>query len=88
MTISLNNLNKTIYDLILDYFKQKSKKEVNKEDNRENKKDNNIKNEKYIKNKNETNLNNTSFDLPMEYKNNNLNSKIGKLIISFNIFYL
>lgn len=69
--ILLNNLNVTIYNLIINYVNNK-----------------NNNSEKYLNNKKKIMINNLSLDLPLEYKNKYINSKIGKFIIYFIFFYL
>lgn len=78
-TILLNNLNVTIYNLILDYVNQKKQKSNSNINNKIENKNNN--------NKKKIMINSLSLELPLEYKNNYINSKIGKFIL-FNIFYL
>jgi ankyrin repeat protein len=73
----LNNSNATIYKLIIDYINIKKNIDNNEENY----------NEKYL-NKKKIMINNLSFDFPLEYKNKYINSKLGKFIILFYIFYL
>ena len=97
--ILLKNLNVTIYNLIINYVnhKKNNNKENNKDNNNENYIENNAnkedikrnnKNDKYLNNKKKIMINNLSFDFPLEYKNRCINSKIGKFINLFYIFYL
>lgn len=69
-TILLNNLNVTIYNLILDYVNQKKQKSNSNINNKIENKNNNKKKKIMI--------NSLSLELPLEYKNNYINSKIGK----------
>ena len=71
-SILLNNLNVTIYNLIQDYIKGNNKKEY------KSKEKNDYKRKKYINNKRKSIINNLSFDFPLEYNRNIINTKISK----------
>ena len=75
-TILLNNLNVSIFNLMQEYINPKSKKEKEKE-NKPNEKDI-IKRKKYINNKKKIMINNLSFDFPLEYSKDIINTKISK----------
>ena len=75
-TILLNNLNVSIFNLMQEYINPKSKKEKEKE-NKPKEKDI-IKRKKYINNKKKIMINNLSFDFPLEYKSDIINTKISK----------
>ena len=75
-TILLNNLNVSIFNLMQEYINPKSKKEKEKE-NKPKEKDN-IKRKKYINNKKKIMINNLSFDFPLEYNRDIINTKISK----------
>ena len=75
-TILLNNLNVSIFNLMQEYINPKSKKEKEKE-NKPKEKDI-IKRKKYINNKKKIMINNLSFDFPLEYNKDIINTKISK----------
>ena len=75
-TILLNNLNVSIFNLMQEYINPKSKKEKEKE-NKPKEKDI-IKRKKYINNKKKIMINNLSFDFPLEYSKDIINTKISK----------
>ena len=75
-TILLNNLNVSIFNLMQEYINPKSKKEKEKE-NKPKEKDI-IKRKKYINNKKKIMINNLSFDFPLEYNRDIINTKISK----------
>ena len=75
-SILLTNLNVTIYNLMQEYINPKSKKEKEKE-NKPKEKDI-IKRKKYINNKKKIMINNLSFDFPLEYNKDIINTKISK----------
>ena len=77
-TILLNNLNVSIFNLMQEYLNSKTKKEnENKEKEKEKEKDI-IKRKKYINNKKKIIINNLSFDFPLKYKTNIINTTISK----------
>jgi hypothetical protein len=77
-TILLNNLNVSIFNLMQEYINPKTKKEnENKEKDKEKEKDI-IKRKKYINNKKKIIINNLSFDFPLKYKTNIINTTISK----------
>ena len=82
-TILLNNLNGTIYNLIVEYIQKKSNKNIinGKKKNCNNK-------DKLPKNKMKLMIKSLSFDFPMEYTKKFIKAKLGKYISLFNIFYL
>ena len=84
--ILLYNKNVTLYNLIIDHVKKKANNDLNNINDNNNNKEK--EKEKYNNNKKKTIINNISFTIPFEYKNNYINSQPGKLIILFNIFYL
>ena len=71
-TILLNNLNVSIFNLMQEYINPKYKKE-----NKPKEKDI-IKRKKYINNKKKIIINNLSFDFPLKYKTNIINTTISK----------
>ena len=73
-TILLNNLNVSIFNLMQEYINPKSKKE---KENKPKEKDI-IKRKKYINNKKKIMINNLSFDFPLEYNKDIINTKISK----------
>ena len=75
-TILLNNLNVSIFNLMQEYINPKSKKEKEKE-NKPKEKDT-TKRKKYINNKKKIMINNLSFDFPLEYNKDIINTKISK----------
>ena len=75
-TILLNNLNVSIFNLMQEYLNPKNKKE-NKDKEKEKEK-NIIKRKKYINNKKKIIINNLSFDFPLQYKANIINTSISK----------
>ena len=75
-TILLNNLNVSIFNLMQEYINPKSKKEKEKV-NKPKEKDI-IKRKKYINNKKKIMINNLSFDFPLEYNKDIINTKISK----------
>ena len=75
-TILLNNLNVSIFNLMQEFINPKSKKEKEKE-NKPKEKDI-IKRKKYINNKKKIMINNLSFDFPLEYNRDIINTKISK----------
>ena len=75
-TILLNNLNVSIFNLMQEYINPKSKKEKEKE-NKPKEKDI-IRRKKYINNKKKIMINNLSFDFPLEYNKDIINTKISK----------
>ena len=75
-SILLTNLNVTIYNLMQEYIKSKNKKDdKSKIDDK-----NNNKKKKIINNKKKIILNNLSFDFPLEYNKNFINTEISKFI--------
>jgi ankyrin repeat protein len=85
-TILLNNLNVTIYNLIIDYVKQKKNNDKNRKNNKS-EHDNNI-NISKNNNKKKIMIKSLSFDSPLEY----INSKNCKYILYYiiclnNIFF-
>ena len=81
-SILLNNLNGTIYNLIVEYVQKKSNKNIN------NGKKDCIKKDKLSKNKKKIVIKSLSFDFPIEYTKKLIKAKLGKFISLFNIFYL
>jgi len=81
-SILLNNLNVSIYNLIMNYIKPKNKEEEKSKDNdNDNKEVKIIKRKKYINNKRKVLINNLSFDFPLEYNSDFvMNSEISKNI--------
>ena len=81
-SILLNNLNVSIYNLIMNYIKPKNKEEEKSKDNdNDNKEVKIIKRKKYINNKRKVLINNLSFDFPLEYNSDLvMNSEISKYI--------
>ena len=75
-TILLNNLNVSIFNLMQEYLNPKNKKE-NENKDKEQEKDI-IKRKKYINNKKKIIINNLSFDFPLKYKTNIINTTISK----------
>ena len=75
-TILLNNLNVSIFNLMQEYLNPKNKKE-NENKDKEKEKDI-IKRKKYINNKKKIIINNLSFDFPLKYKTNIINTTISK----------
>ena len=75
-TILLNNLNVSIFNLMQEYLNPKNKKE-NENKDKEQEKDI-IKRKKYINNKKKIIINNLSFDFPLQYKANIINTTISK----------
>ena len=75
-TILLNNLNVSIFNLMQEYLNPKNKKE-NENKDKEKEKDI-IKRKKYINNKKKIIINNLSFDFPLQYKANIINTSISK----------
>ena len=75
-TILLNNLNVSIFNLMQEYLNPKNKKE-NENKDKEQEKDI-IKRKKYINNKKKIIINNLSFDFPLEYKTDIINTTISK----------
>ena len=75
-TILLNNLNVSIFNLMQEYINPKTKKE-NENKDKEKEKDI-IKRKKYINNKKKIMINNLSFDFPLEYNKDIINTKISK----------
>ena len=75
-TILLNNLNVSIFNLMQEYLNPKTKKE-NENKDKEKEKDI-IKRKKYINNKKKIIINNLSFDFPLQYKANIINTSISK----------
>ena len=77
-TILLNNLNVSIFNLMQEYINPKSKKEKEKEKENKPKEKDIIKRKKYINNKKKIMINNLSFDFPLEYNKDIINTKISK----------
>jgi len=77
-TILLNNLNVSIFNLMQEYINPKSKKEKEKEKENKPKEKDIIKRKKYINNKKKIMINNLSFDFPLEYNRDIINTKISK----------